>query len=78
MSDTYKKDEKTTTFELFNSEDLLNKSRLDTELSKKEGHISYMEKDGNELKVRNNKEAEEDVLDERAVKTTLQLIYHRR
>ena len=42
---------------------------------KKERQISYMEKSYNELKVQNNKQSIEGILIERAVKTTIQVLY---
>ena len=48
--DTYKKDEKiTTNFEPVNNEDVINKAHLDIKLSKKDGHLSKLQKDYNEF-----------------------------
>ena len=73
MNDTYEKDEKLTT----NSkpsidEDVLDKAYLDEMLSKKEGHISYTEKDYNEIILVSIKQSLEEILIRRAVKTHTQ------
>ena len=74
--DTYKKDEKTTTnFEAVNDEDVVNKSFLDEILKKIDGHISYLEKEYNEFKKQYNKQSVEEILIQRAVKTTIQILY---
>ena len=76
LHDTYKKDEKiTTNFEPSNNEDVINKAYLDEKLSKKDGHLSFLEKDYNEFKLQYNKQNVEDILIQRAVKTTKQLLY---
>ena len=73
---TYKKDDKLeTNFEAVNNEDVINKVYLDEKLLKKEGHISYCEKDYNNFKLQYNKQSVEDMLLQRAVKTTIQIIY---
>ena len=54
--------------------DVVNNGSLDTEKSKVENHKSYVEKDYNEFKKRNDKESE-DFLIERVVKTTTQILY---
>ena len=78
MNETYLKIEKITTkFEAVVDEDVLNKVYLDRETSKKEGKISYIEKDYNELKLHNNKQSVEEILFERAVNTTIQILYDR-
>ena len=76
VHDTYKKDEKlTTNFEAVNNEDVINKSFLDEKLLKINGHISKLEKDYNEFKLQYNKQNVEDILIQRAVKTTIQILY---
>ena len=76
VHDTYKKDEKiTTNFEPVNNEDVINKSYLDEKLKKIDGHISYIEKDYNEFKLQYNKQSVEEILNQRAVKTTIQILY---
>jgi len=78
VHDTYKKDEKiTTNFEPIDNEDVINKAYLDEKLSKINGHISYIEKDYNEFKLQYNKQTVEDILIQRAVKTTIQILYDR-
>ena len=74
--DTYKKDEKiTTTFKAVNDEDVINKGFLDEKLIKIDGHLSKLEKDYNEFKKQYNKQSVEEILIQRAVKTTIQLLY---
>ena len=76
VHDTYKKDEKiTTTFEAVNDEDVINKGFLDEKLLKIDGHLSKLEKDFNEFKLQYNKQNVEEVLVQRAVKTTIQILY---
>ena len=76
VHDTYKKDEKITThFEAVNNEDVINKSFLDEKLLKINGHLSKLEKDFNEFKKQYNKPNVEDILIQRAVKTTIQILY---
>ena len=73
--DTYKKDEKlTTNFEPVDNEDVINKGYLDEKMMKINGHISKLEKDYNEFKLQYNKQAVLDVLIQRAVKTTIQIL----
>ena len=74
--DAYKKDEKlTTNFELVDNKDVINKAYLDEKLIKINGHISKLEKDFNEFKLEYNKQNVEDILIQRAVKTTIQILY---
>ena len=76
VRDTYKKDEKITTdFEAVDDKDVINKAYLDEKLKKIDGHISYVEKDYNEFKLQYNKQNVEDILIQRAVKTTIQILY---
>ena len=76
VHDTYKKDEKITTIlGAVNDEDVVNKGYLDEKLIKLDGHLSKLEKDYNEFKLEHNKQNVEDVLIQRAVKTTIQILY---
>ena len=76
VNDTYKKDEKiTTNFKAVDDEDVINKGYLDEELKKTNGHITYIEKDYNEFKKQYNKQSVEEILVQRAVKTTIQILY---
>ena len=76
IHDTYKKDEKlTTNFEPVDDSDVINKGYLDDKLLKIKGHISKLEKDFNEYKLQCNKQNVEDILIQRAVKTTIQILY---
>ena len=74
--DTYKKDEKLTTiFEPVDDSDVINKAYLDENLIKINGHLSKVEKDFNEFKLQYNKQNVEDILVQRAVKKTIQILY---
>ena len=76
--DTCKKDEKMTkNFEAVDDEDVINKSHLDSKLLKIDGHLSKLEKDYNELKLQYNKQSVEEILIQRAIKTTIQILYDR-
>ena len=76
VHDTYRKDEKiTTSFEPIDNSDVINKGYLDEELKKLHGHLAYIEKDYNEFKKQYNKQSVEETLIQRAVKTTIQILY---
>ena len=76
VHDSYKKDEKiTTNFEPSNNEDVLHKGHLDDKLLKINGRLSNLEKDYNEFKLQYNKQSVEEILVQRAVKTTIQILY---
>ena len=76
VHDTYKKDEKlTTNFEPVDDSDVINKGYLDSKLLKIDGHLSKLEKDYNEFKFQCNKQSVEDILIQRAVKTTIEILY---
>ena len=76
VHDTYKKDEKiTTNFEPVNNNDVINKGYLDSKLIKTDGYLSKLEKDFNEFKKQYNKQSVEEILTQRAVKTTIQILY---
>ena len=78
VHDTYKKDEKITTdFETVIDKDVVNKAHLDEKLLKIDGHLSKLEKDYNEFILQYNKQNVEDILIQRAVKTTIQILYDR-
>ena len=76
VHDTYKKDEKiTTNFEAVDNEDVINKGYLDSKLFKIDGHLSKLEKDYIEFKQQYSKQSFEEILVQRAVKTTIQILY---
>ena len=76
VHDSYKKDGKlTTNFEPVDNSDVINKGYLDSKLIKINGHLSKLEKDYNEFKLQYNKQNVEDILIQRAVKTTIQILY---
>ena len=60
---------------LINNEDVKNKGYSDDKLLKINGHLSKLEKDYNEFKLQYNKQTLEDILIQRAVKTTIQILY---
>ena len=71
-----KKDEKiATNIEPTDESDVINKAYLDEKLKKIDGNISYQEKNYNEFKLQYNKQSIEDILTQRAVKTTIQILY---
>ena len=55
--------------------DLINKAYLDEKLEMIDGQISYIEKDYKEFKEKYNKQSVEEILIQRAVKTTIQILY---
>ena len=76
IHDTYKKDERISTdFEPVDDSDVINKGYLDSKLLKINGHLSKLEKDFNEFEKQCNKQSVEEVLIQRAVKTTIQILY---
>ena len=76
VHDTYKKDEKlTTNFKPVDDLGVINKAYLNEKLLKIDGHLSKLEKDFNEFKLQYNKQNVEDILIQRAVKTTIQILY---
>ena len=78
VHDSYKKDKKITTdFEAVNDKDVINKAHLNSELLKINGHLSKLEKLYKEFRLQYNKQNVEDILIQRAVKTTIQILYDR-
>ena len=75
VHDTYKKDEKITNFEPVDDSDVINKGHLDGKLLEINGHLSKLEKEYNEFKLQYNKQSVEEILIQRAVKTTIQILY---
>ena len=76
VHDTYKKEKKiTTNFEPIKNSDVINKAHVDSKLLKIDGHLSKLEKVYNEFKLQYNKQNVEDILIQRAVKTTVQILY---
>ena len=76
VHDTYKKDEKiTTNFKTVDNEEVINKANLDSKLFKIDGHLSKLGKEYNEFKQQYNKQSVEEILIQRAVKTTIQILY---
>ena len=76
IHDTYEKDEKyKTNFEPTDSLDFEDKSYFDEKLKNIDGYISYIENDYSEFKLQYNKQSVEEVLVQKAVKTTIQKLY---
>ena len=76
VHDTYKKDEKITTdFEAVDNSDVINKGYLDEKFLKINGHLSKLEKAFNEFNLQNIKQSVEDILIQKAVKATIQILY---
>ena len=76
VHDTYKKDDKiTTNFEPTDNSDVINKGYLDEKLLKIDGHLSFLQHDYKKFILQNNKQAVEEVLFQRAVKTTILILY---
>ena len=74
--DTYEKDEKiTTNFEPTDDSDVKNKTYRDEKLLKINGHFSSLENDYYEFKLQYNKQSVEEVLVQKAVKTTVQILH---
>ena len=65
----------TTNFEATHDSDVINKAYLGDKLKKIDGHIAYIERDYNEFKKQYNKQSVEEILIQRAVKTTMQMLY---
>ena len=76
VHDSYRKDEKiSTNFKPVDDQDVINKIYLDEKLSKINGQLSKLEKDYNEFILQYNKQSVEDIIIQRAVKTTIQILY---
>ena len=76
VPDAYKKDEKTTSdSEPADDSDVIDKGFLDKKLIKIIGHLSLLEKEYNEFKLHYNRQSVEEILIQRAVKTTIQTLY---
>ena len=65
----------TTKFEPINNEDVINKGYVDEKFLKRDGHLSFLEKDYNEFNLHFTKQSLEEVLVQRAVKTTIQNLF---
>ena len=64
-----------TSFKPHNNEDVINKTYLDEKISKTEGQISNIEKKCNDCKLHNTKQSVEEIQIEKAVETTIQIVY---
>ena len=73
INDAYREDEKITTkFGPCNDGDVVSKPYLDTKISKKESHSSFIDKEYNEYKLLGNKESVEEILIQKTKKTDVQ------
>ena len=76
VHDTYEKDEKITkNIEPVNNQNVINKVYLDQKWSKLDGHLSLSEKYYNDFKLQYNKQPVDEILIQRAVKTTMQILH---
>ena len=76
IRDTYEKVENLTTFfETSNDEDVISKASLVENLLEIDGHLSFLEKDSNEFKLHYNIQYVEEMLVQRTLKTTIQILY---
>ena len=74
-NNTYMKyEKKTTNFEPHKIEVVVNKAYLETEISKKDGHLSIIKKDYNEYKLRNDKDAQTNSMKHEMVDTLLEIV----
>ena len=78
VHDSYEDEKIRTNLEPVNSEDVINKTYLDKNLSRINGHWSFLEKSYNELKLHYNKQSVEEILFQRALKTIIQILYDKR
>ena len=79
VHDTYKKDEKTTThFEAVNDEDVINRGYLHEKILGINSLLSFFAKEYNEFRLQNNKQSVEEFLNQRAVTTTIQILYDKK
>ena len=77
VHDTYRKDEKITeNFEPTDNSDVINKAYRDEKLFRKNDHLYLLEKEYNEVLLNYNKQSVEETLNQRAVKTTIQILYN--
>ena len=68
-------DEKiSTNFEISHDKDVINKAYFNKKISKKEGHKSFIEKDWSDIRMHSKKKQSKDVLTEKAVKSTTQIL----
>ena len=76
VNDTYKKNEKLSkNFETIRTEGVINKFHLEDRLLKVNSHLSKLEKKINEFNLQYNKQPVEEILIQRAAKTTIQILY---
>ena len=73
VNGSFQKDGKTANFDTSHDEDDIKKIYMEKKLSKTDGHLSLKEKNHQEFKLK-NKQSVEEILAEKAVKTTLQAL----
>ena len=66
---------KTKIFKDTDTSDDINKGYLDEKIFKRKGNISYIEKDYIDFNLQYNKQSVEEVLVQRTVKTTIEILY---
>ena len=62
-------------FQPINNEDVMNAAYLDEKLLRINGHLSTIEKNYNEFLLQYNKQSIEEILIQRALETTIQILY---
>ena len=76
VHDIFKKDEKIrTNFKPTDDQNVINKTHLDEKSKKLNGQLSKLEKNYNEIVLQYNKQSLEIILLQKAVKTTIQILY---
>ena len=74
---SYKRDEKIATdFEPIIKEHVINKAYLDEKLSKTNGRLTILGKNYNQFLLNCNEQSVEEILIQRTVKTTIQILYN--
>ena len=77
VKDNYEKDEKVTTiFEPSGNEDVVNKGYIDTKITEINENLLFIEKVFKKFKLYTNKQSVEEILNEGAVRTTIQKLYN--
>ena len=79
IHDTYKRDEIiTTNFEPIDDKYVINKGYVDEKVLKLNGLFSLFEKNYNEFSINYNKQSVEEIIIQRAVKTTIQILHDKK
>ena len=75
VHDSYEKENTKTVFEPISSENVMNKAYTDENLIKINGHFVIIRKRIQRIQIQYNKQSLEEILFQRAVKTTIQIVY---